>query len=246
MANDTVIAVDDACFSYGAAPVLDHVSLTVHEGDFLGIVGPNGGGKTTLLRLMLGLLKPSPGTVTLFGGQPERTRHLAGYVPQFSLTDHTFPVTVEDVVAMGTMNARSLFPRWPGASREAIRGALAAVDIEPLADVPFGALSGGQRQRCLIARALAGKPRLLMLDEPTASVDNTVEAGFFELLRELNKRMTVILVSHDIGFISTYVTRVACVNHKLMCQNIGDLDIDTLTGTAYPNGTALLHHRCGL
>lgn len=246
MNGETVVEIRNVSFSYESLPVLEDVTLDVCAGDFLGVVGPNGGGKTTLIRLMLGLLKPAEGTVNLFGGEPAQGRKYAGYVPQFSLTDHSFPITVAEVVAMGAMTGRTFFPKLSGAVTEAAREAMAAVDIEPLAGKPWGALSGGQRQRTLIARALAGNPRIMLLDEPTASVDATVEQGFFDLLKRLNTFMTVVLVSHDIGFISSYVNRIACVNRRVVVHDMADVQSGQIIRDAYGTGMTMLTHHCGL
>jgi len=246
MHGETVIEIKNVSFRYESQPVLEDVALEVYEGDFLGVVGPNGGGKTTLIRLMLGLLKPSVGTVSLFGGDPNPARRFAGYVPQFSLTDHSFPITVAEVVAMGALTGRSYFPLLSSAVKKSAREAMEAVDIELLAGMSWGALSGGQRQRTLIARALAGKPRILLLDEPTASVDATVEQGFFDLLKQLNASMTIVLVSHDIGFISNYVNRIACVNRRVVVHDVEDMLSDQVIRDAYGTGMTMLTHQCRL
>jgi zinc transport system ATP-binding protein len=246
MNSETVVEIRNVSFRYESLPVLEDVSLEVRAGDFLGVVGPNGGGKTTLIRLMLGLLKPAEGTVTLFSGEPAQGRQYAGYVPQFSLTDHTFPITVAEVVAMGVMTGHTFYPKLSGAVKAAAREAMAAVDIEPLAGTPWGSLSGGQRQRALIARALAGKPHILVLDEPTASVDATIEQGFFDLLKRLNESMTIVLVSHDIGFISSYVNRIACVNRRVAVHDMADMHPDQVIRDAYGTGMTMLTHHCGL
>ncbi len=244
MNHEPIVQVEQVSFSFGPMPVLEDITIEVYRGDFLGIIGPNGGGKTTLLRLMLGLLTPDRGTIRLFGMPPKKARHLTGYVPQFSLADYTFPITVEEVVSMGVISSRTVLFRNP--ARDVVREAMASVGIEPLARKPFGELSCGQRQRCLIARALASKPALLLLDEPTSSVDISVEQDFFELLHRLNADMTIILVSHDIGFISSYVNRVACVNTRLSCHNMDSLDITKISQDAYPGDMAMLKHHCKL
>ena len=244
MNPEPVVQIEGLRFRYGAQPVLEDIAMEVSTGDFLGIIGPNGGGKTTLLKLILGLLRPDAGTIRLFGQTPAKARHLTGYVPQSSQSDFTFPITVAEVVAMGVLSPGTILFRNP--AKEVIQEAMASVGIEPLARTPFGELSGGQRQRCLIARALASKPRLLILDEPTSSVDTSVEQDFFELLHRLNATMTIILVSHDIGFISAYVNRVACVNRKLVCHDMETLDITKISRDAYPGGMSMLKHHCKL
>jgi zinc transport system ATP-binding protein len=244
MNTEPVVQIEKVSFRYDSLPVLEDISLEVQAGDFMGIIGPNGGGKTTLLKLMLGFLTPDRGTIRLFGMTPAKARHLTGYVPQFSIADFTFPITVEEVVAMGVMTSRTILFHHPG--REAVREAMASVGIEHLALAPFGELSGGQRQRCLIARALASNPRLLILDEPTSSVDTSVEQDFFDLLKLLNATMAIILVSHDIGFISAYVNRVACINHRLTCHDMDALDVANVGRDVYPGDMAVLKHHCKL
>ncbi|MBD3166944.1 ATP-binding cassette domain-containing protein [bacterium] len=246
MNAEPVIDIEKVSFSYRAMPVLEDISMTVAAGSFLGIVGPNGGGKTTLLRLILGLIKPDRGTVRLFGKPPVETRRLAGYVPQSSMSDPTFPVTVGEVAAMGAMNDRTWGWRLSADTYKAGMDALREVSMEHLADVPFGELSGGQRQRCLIARALASHPRLLVLDEPTASIDNTTEEHLYELLKALTATMTILLVSHDIGVISSNVSHVACINRRLVCHAADELDTADIVRDAYAGNVTMLNHHCRL
>lgn len=241
-----VIELDNVTFAYRGMTILEDICLTVGEGDFLGIVGPNGGGKTTLLRLILGLLAPGQGSVRLFGDIPSRTRHLVGYVPQYSVTDPTFPITSVEVVAMGALEGRSWGWRLQSKTREAAFEALGTVGIEHLAHVPYGELSGGQRQRCLIARALAAHPRMLILDEATASIDSTTEEHFYDLLRELNTTMTILLVSHDIGVIASNVSHVACINRRLACHRSSELDTADIVTSAYTGDVTILTHHCKL
>jgi zinc transport system ATP-binding protein len=217
-----VIALDQVSFFYENRPVLENIDLAVHDGEFISLIGPNGGGKTTLLKLILGLLPPARGQVRLFGQAPATTRRLVGYVPQFMHYDPQFPVTVLDVVLMGRLGAR-----WGGgytrADRAAAQQALDELKILPLANRLLSQLSGGQRQRVMIARALAGSPRLLLLDEPTSNVDTEGENNLSQILQTLNQRMTILLVSHDISFVSDLVQRVLCVNHRLTLHQPGEL-----------------------
>ncbi len=211
------VEVHGLAFRYDDAPVLEDVSFALMEGDFVGVVGPNGGGKTTLLKLMLGLLEPTAGTVRVFGEQPVRARRRLGYVPQMSQHDPQFPVTVNDVVLMGCLGDGR---RPPGV---AALEALEQVGLGDLRRRPFGSLSGGQRQRTLIARALASGPDLLVLDEPTANVDTAAERRLYDLLDELNRAMTVVLVTHDITFVSQAVKTVLCVNRAVSVHPTCDL-----------------------
>ncbi|MFP4302083.1 MAG: metal ABC transporter ATP-binding protein [Spirochaetaceae bacterium] len=206
----TIASFEDVTFAYDRVPVLKNVSVTIEEGDFVSVIGPNGAGKTTLVKLLLGLLEPTKGSVTLFGGAPRNTRRFVGYVPQYSSFDHRFPILVRDVVRMGAMEAGlSLFSRRE-ASR--VRHALERVNMEGAEKSSFNALSGGQRQRVLIARALAVEPKLLIMDEPTSNVDSAAEERLRELLQELNREMTLMLITHDLGFVAPVVNKVLCVN----------------------------------
>lgn len=221
MTREPVIQVEGLSFSYGAHPVLEEVSFTVHRGEYVTMVGPNGGGKTTLLRLLLGLEHPDRGSVRLFGGPPERGRERVGYMPQHAHLDPQFPITVEDVVLMGRLKGGwGLYTRE---DREAARAALADVGLEEHGGDSFSALSGGQRQRVLLARALAGRPELLLLDEPTANVDVDVEQRLQTILDGLSRRMTILLVTHDLGFVTGAVHSCLCVNRTVRMHPIGGL-----------------------
>jgi zinc transport system ATP-binding protein len=231
-ASRSAIDVQDVTFSYGAATALQGVSLQVERGEFLGIVGPNAGGKSTLLRLILGLLEPQSGRILVLGKRPHQTRRELGYLPQYPSFSRDFPISVEQTVLLGRIGCRSPSAWWaalvPGryteADREAARQALAEVEAADLADRQIGALSGGQLQRVLLARALVSDPTVLILDEPTANIDLRLESDVFDLLKQLNQRMTILIVSHDVGFISTYVTRVACINRTLVCHRTDAID----------------------
>jgi zinc transport system ATP-binding protein len=207
------ILLRDVSFRYGAAPVLESVDLRLDEGDFLGIIGPNAGGKTTLLKIILGLLAPDRGSVEIFGRPPAESRGVIGYVPQYARFDASFPIDVLDTVRMGRLGVRRR--ERSKESRAAARAALDRVDLSGMADEQIGELSGGQLQRVLIARALASEPRILLLDEPTASVDTRIGRSVYELLERLSERMTIVLASHDIGVISRHVKTIACLNVRL-------------------------------
>ena len=212
----TVIEIEDLHFSYNGASVLEDVNLDVPEGAFLSIVGPNGGGKTTLLKLILGLLRPSRGSVRVFGVSPARARRRIGYMPQHASLDPLFPVTAMDVVLMGRLGTGKGWGFPNARDREKAGEALKLVDLGDAGDRAFMELSGGQRQRVLIARALVSDPELLLLDEPTSNVDAALEVELFELLSRLNAHMTVAVVNHDLGFVSRYVRSVACVNRRVV------------------------------
>lgn len=219
-----VIELHNVSFSYGLVPVLQNIEFSVEQGEFLGIVGPNAGGKSTLLKLMLGLIKPQTGTVTVLGKKPTQQRTQIGYVPQYPGFARDFPITVEQAVLLGRLGAARQFGRYNAADYAAAQQALAELDAQDLAQRPISALSGGQLQRILLARALVSDPKILILDEPTANIDMRIENDIFDHLRELNKRLTILVVSHDIAFISDYVSRVACLNRTLVCHTTDAID----------------------
>jgi zinc transport system ATP-binding protein len=211
----TILEIKDLDFSYDGEAVLKEVNLTVREKDFIAIIGPNGGGKTTLLKLMLGLLAPVKGTVHVAGKPPQEASHCIGYVPQNVHSNHSFPITAIDVVLMGKRDPQKRLSRRSAADRGDALAALERMEMADHADKKIGTLSGGQRQRVFIARALVAKPKLLLLDEPTASIDTKGQADFYRFLGELNQDITVLVVSHDLMVVSHYVKSVACVNKKL-------------------------------
>ncbi|RME00730.1 MAG: metal ABC transporter ATP-binding protein [Deltaproteobacteria bacterium] len=219
-----VITLENVSFAFERGPdVLEDVTLSVERGAFLGIIGPNGGGKSTLLKLILGLLEPTKGRIRVLGTSPVEASRFLGYVPQFATFPRDFPISVEWTVLMGRLGRSS---RWGGFGAEdhrVAREVLERLGVLHLWKEPIGDLSGGELQRVLIARALACEPEILLLDEPTASVDPHAEQSIFELLRQLNERVTILVVSHDIGFISRYIGRVACVNRRLVCHRTEEL-----------------------
>lgn len=216
-------------FSFGSRRVLEDVDLLVERGAFLGIIGPNGGGKTTLLEIVLGLLEPEAGTVRVLGRRPRDARGRVGYVPQHARFDHDFPISVRDLVLTGRLGRRADRPGgWADADREAADRALRQMDLEGRAGDLIGSLSGGQLQRALIARALCVEPGLLLLDEPTASVDTRVGRNVYELLGRLAGKVTVVLVTHDVGVISRYVQSVACLNRRLYYHGTEELTPELL------------------
>lgn len=210
-----VITMQHVWAGYDREPILQDINFTVREGDFIGIIGPNGGGKTTLLRVLLGLIAPMGGSVEILGRSVDRGRRAIGYVPQNIDFDRSFPMRVRDVVRMGRLGRRRLFQRYNRQDDAIVEAALDRVEMLDALDKPIGALSGGQRQRVYIARALAGEPQILLLDEPTASVDPRVQTTIYELLRQLNETITILTISHDLGAVSTYVKTVGCLNRRL-------------------------------
>jgi zinc transport system ATP-binding protein len=222
MADIPAVAIREVDFAYDGRLVLEGVTCTIAARDFVAIVGPNGGGKTTLLRLMLGLLRPGRGEVRIFGEPPGRASQRVGYVPQQFTYDPSFPVTVSDVVQMGSLGG--IGARTARAIPVSL--ALGRVGLGGLERRPFHDLSGGQRQRLLIARALLAGTDMLLLDEPTAYVDLHGENDVHALLRELNQTMTVVVVTHDLGFVSQAVNTVLCVNqHVTTHPTLGIADV---------------------
>jgi zinc transport system ATP-binding protein len=216
-----LIQFDNVSFAYGGEPVLDRITLEVNPGEYVGVIGPNGGGKTTLLRVMLGLNKPGSGQIKLFG-EPVQTFKdwwKIGYVPQKATNvDSRFPITVEEVVALGRVAKVGLWRRFNKADHAAIARALEQVDMAPYRGRLITELSGGQQQRVFIAKALASEPELLILDEPAVGIDIKSQDSFYQLLASLNKSagLTLVMVSHDIDVIFNEVTKIACINETLI------------------------------
>ncbi len=246
-----VVVLQELTFSYGTAPVLERVELQVNMGEFLGIVGPNAGGKSTLLKLILGLLEPQSGRIEVLGRRPRETSSRLGYVSQYPSFPRDFPITVEQAVLLGRLGARSrrswLGALSPGgyskADHLAARQALFEVEADDLGSRQIGSLSGGQLQRVLLARALVGEPSILILDEPTANIDQRLESDIFDLLKRLNARMTILVVSHDLAFVSGYVTRVACVNRTLICHHTDAIDGQVIHDLYGENVRMVAHKR---
>lgn len=197
---------------YAEDIVLKDINLEVNPLDFIGIIGPNGGGKTTLVKVILGLLKPLKGEIR-WQSDPN-LRHL-GYLPQTTMNDKQFPVSVKDVVLSGLMSSKSLIRQFRKGDKEKVSEVLDLMGILHLANKNVGDLSGGQMQRVLLGRAIVSEPQLLILDEPNTFVDNRFEHDLYELLRKLNNRMAILMVSHDVGTITSYVKTIACVNRNL-------------------------------
>jgi len=224
MGDDTIISFKDVIFSFDGRPVLDHISLGINRGDYLGVIGPNGGGKTTMLRLMLGLIDAQAGTVRLFNRPVGDFKdwYKIGYVPQKATSfESRFPFTVEEVVTLGRIPRAGLFRRLGETDREAVEQALDQVHLLPQRKNLVAELSGGQQQRVFIAKGLVANPEVLILDEPTVGVDVESQDEFYHLLSRLNREhgITLIVVSHDIDVIANEVNSLACVNQTLTCHN---------------------------
>jgi zinc transport system ATP-binding protein len=211
---ENVIDLKDIWVSYGGVTVLESVNLTVKDKDFLAIIGPNGGGKSTLLKVILGLIRPDKGSVNLLGGRPAKTRKDVGYVPQYHSSNLDFPITVWDVVLMGRLSHKGPLQRYTEDDRNAATEALKTVGMLDLKDRQIGELSGGQKQRVFIARSLVTKPKLLILDEPSTGIDSRMQKEFYELLNKLKSEIAIVMVTHDISAISVYVDKIGCLNRK--------------------------------
>lgn len=244
--KDIVVKFSDVDFAYDPGNnVLESVDLNLYQGDFACVVGPNGGGKTTLLKLILGLIKPSSGSIEVFGKPTDTQRQHLGYVPQFSNFESGFPVSVLDVVLMGCLSQDFFWGRYSEQQKDKARWALNETGIEDLSARSFAELSGGQRQRALIARALVSEPKLLLLDEPTASVDIHGTEQFYKMFERLNQNFSILMVTHDIGFISQRVKTVICVRKHLQIHPVSELTGETLQQIYGLDVHVIRHdHRC--
>ena len=220
-----IFNVKNLSFSVRDQAILSNISFEIFNGDYIAIIGPNGGGKTTLIRILLGLNKPTEGSVQIYGKKLSSFRewHKIGYVPQrASLIDENFPATVLDVVKMGRTIKRRLFSKMNKDDMNIVDDAIKKMDIENLKEKMVGTLSGGQRQRVMIARALASQPEILILDEPNTGVDMASQKRFYELLGKLNREenLTILFITHDIGVIADDIKRVFTINQKaIICNN---------------------------
>lgn len=235
------ISIENMSFSYNGLPVLEKVNLTVEHQGFLCIVGPNAGGKTTLLKLMLGLFKPASGRIRILGQHPARACSRVGYMPQHASLDPQFPASVMDVVLMGRLGGRKHIGPYSRADRQAVEETLEKLRLLPARHLPFSTLSGGQRQRTLMARALVSEPELLLLDEPTANLDAAAEPELYEILNQLNQRITIALVSHDLVFVSRYVKSVACVNRRVVVHPTSEVT-EEMINQVYGRDVLMVRH----
>lgn len=209
------IVLDRVSFSFENLPVLQKVDLQIAPGEFIGIMGPNGGGKTTLLKLLMGFLKPTEGNLTLFGRPPTKARLKVGYVPQVFRTDRDFPISLYELVLLGSLSKTSFWGSYPSEMKEKASELIDQLGLTPHKNKAFGSLSGGLAQRALLARALLSDPDLLLLDEPTANIDPPSSAAIFELLSSLKGRKTILIVTHDLRTIIERVDRVLCVQGQV-------------------------------
>lgn len=238
--SSSVIDIRNLWVTYNHQPVLEDVTLDIKEGAFVGVLGPNGAGKSTLLKVILGLIAPIRGEVRVFGEDPRQARrrgNLIGYLPQRPLTNPRFPVSVLDVVLMGTYGRLGLGRRPGRRDRDAALAQLTRLGIPHLAERPIGEISGGEQQRVFIARALAVNPRLLVLDEPTISLDTCAQDEVYDLVNQLKNELglTVIMVSHDIGAVAAHVNDIVCLNRRVHVHSpppIGRLALESTFGCA--------------
>jgi zinc transport system ATP-binding protein len=239
--TSNAVDVRNVWFSYDKIPVLQDITFTVKQGDFVVVLGPNGGGKTTLLKLLIGILKPDTGTIDILGEPPHHGNHRIGYMPQHTDFNLTFPVSVMEIAMMGRLS-RSRLGRWYSwQDRLKVEKALKKVGMWDYRFKPIGKLSGGQRQRVFIARALVTDPEILFLDEPTAGTDPEFETDIYEFLRKLNEKVTIVVITHDIGVISRYAKSVACVNRTLIFHGEGQITTEMIE-MAYQCPVDLIAH----
>lgn len=234
--NEIIVNLQNVSFSYDteSSEVLQNVSFSVRRGQSGCIVGPNGGGKSTLLKLMLALLKPTSGKIELFGKNPDDVRLRIGYMPQYHQLDSAFPVTSYEVIRMGRLRTGKSNRK----EHDIILSIMDELGITALADKKFASLSGGQRQRVLIARALSCEPELLLLDEPTANIDPGAEEQFYATLAHLRERMTVLTVSHDLGFVNRETDLIICVNKNVSIHKAAEFTAEA--------ANAVYHHQMNL
>ncbi|MGD2150888.1 MAG: metal ABC transporter ATP-binding protein [Desulfobacterales bacterium] len=239
--SNPIIEIRNVAFAYNGETVLQDVNLDIRQGDFLAVIGPNGGGKTTLIKLMLGILKPDSGTIRIFGAQSRKTASRMGYVPQDIHVNRGFPISVQDVVRMGGIKGGGGWRPFSKKDRSNVRKALKRMEMWHFRSRRMDDLSGGQRQRVFLARALVSEPEILFLDEPMSSVDTKGQTDFYDYLLELNKTVTIVLVSHDAMVLSSHAKSVACVNRQLFCHDTPEITKDMLE-MAYHCPVELIGH----
>lgn len=246
--DTAVFEAEGLSYKINGTDIIKDISFVIHKGEYSALIGPNGGGKTTLIRLLLGLEKKSNGSIKLFGQKQNafKSWHKIGYVPQrVSQIDEFFPATVEEVVKMGRTAKRGLFTRESQEDRDAVEQAMIKMDVLNLRHKLVGELSGGQRQRVMIARALASKPEVLILDEPNTGVDMVSQNRFYTLLRELNKNdgMTIVFITHDVGVIANDIQSMLCINQTLLaCNNPHEVLSCSEMSKLYGIDAHLIHH----
>jgi len=236
-----MIEISEMDAGYENEPVLENINFTVYEGDFIGLIGPNGGGKTTLIKVLLGLVKPTRGNVAIKGLPVDIGRKYLGYVPQVVDFDRQFPISVWDVVQLGRLGKRGLLHQYNQTDKQIVEAALNNVEMLEYYKKPVGDLSGGQRQRVYIARALASEPEVLILDEPTSNIDPQVSNSIFSLLNKLNEKITIMMITHDMSAVSSYTKTVGCINRNLHYHGGKELTPEMIEAT-YQSPVDLIAH----
>lgn len=226
--NNPIIKIEQLAAGYEDKQVLNDVNLTVYDDDYLGIIGPNGGGKTTLMRIILGLMKPTEGHVRYFKNGEEVKEITMGYLPQYNDLDKQFPISVFEVVLSGLSKQKKLFSRYSKAQHQQALDTIEKMQLTDLKDRHIGALSGGQLQRVLLARAIVSKPDVVILDEPNTYIDRRFQKQMYEMLEQINQECAIIIVSHDIAEVLNNVKHIACVNHHLHYHDTADMPREKL------------------
>lgn len=221
-----VVSMRNVSYQLQGVSILEDINLDINSNDFLALIGPNGGGKSTLLRIILGLISPQKGIIKVFNRDPSKSRNLIGYLPQYTHYDPDFPINVYETVLMG--RSSKLWPKIDDEDYDAVDSALKSVGMFKYRDRQISRLSGGQKQRVFIARALVRQPKLLLLDEPMASIDPEMQQSFYTLISKLKKKMAIVLVSHDVGAVSDKVNKIACLNRKLFYHGPVEGSADSL------------------
>lgn len=244
--SDPVISFAQVDFAYESDfKVLQNISIDISRGDFACVVGPNGGGKTTFLKLILGTIKPQSGKIAVLGKKPHEALDQIGYVPQHTRFDSSFPVSVLDVVLMGFLNKNFIWGGFSAAHKDKARSAIGEVGLAGFENRSFADLSGGQRQRTLMARAMVSEPQILLLDEPTSNIDIHGTEQFYNMFEDLNRRYTILMVSHDVGFVSSRVKSVICIRQTLQVHPVSELTGETLQNIYGARVHMIRHdHRC--
>ena len=235
-----IIKISNLNFAYDNKAILSNINFTMEATDFVAVIGPNGGGKSTFIKLIMGLLTPNSGSITLFGTTPEKGRLNVGYLPQLNDIDLSYPITVEEVVYLAKLQG-NMWKKITKSDLSDTHEALEQVGLCHLAKESLSNLSGGQKQRVFIARALVNKPKLLILDEPTASIDASAEHNFYTVLNNLHKKLAILMISHDLSAVAQLVNKIACLNQKLIFHNTNQLHQHDLEDT-YGCPVALIAH----
>lgn len=224
--KNILVHIDNLEVGYEEKIVLHHVNLTIYEKDFLGIIGPNGGGKTTLIKSIMGLKEIRKGKIEFYKNGTKVNHIGIGYLPQYNQVDKRFPINVEEVVLSGLDTPKNIWKRYTGKQKQQVRETIMKMGLSGLEKRSIGTLSGGQLQRALLARAVVSQPDLLILDEPDTYIDKKFEAHLYDLLTEINKDSAIILVSHDLGSVIQNVRSIACVNETVDYHPQNDISED--------------------